>query len=226
MGRPRLGVGRGVRRVVASLGPAVDAASAAPEEHGLFGRIVAAWSDAGPEDRRRGAALDVVQVHVASMSNLNAALGWALVDLLVHPDALELVRGGDAAFASRCALESTRLAQRSIMSRHVMSPVALDTGATTYEVGPGVTIATLLPLALAAKDYTIKLHRPAQVGEKIRVELSGRIHSKQPVDPKLPELENRMGMTMEIRDQRNGGILRRSVRIETHAKIEPLKPGR
>ena len=89
-------------------------------------------------------------------------------------------------------------------------------------------IATLLPLALAAKDYTIKLHRPAQVGEKIRVELSGRIHSKQPVDPKLPELENRMGMsmTMEIRDQRNGGILRRSVRIETHAKIEPLKPGR
>ena len=135
-----------LERVVALLGPTVDAASAAPEEHGLFGRIVAAWSDAGPEDRRRGAALDVVLVHVASMSNLNAALGWALVDLLEHPDALERVRGGDAAFASRCALESTRLAQRSIMSRHVMSPVALDTGATTYEVGPGVTIATLLPL--------------------------------------------------------------------------------
>lgn len=59
-------------------------------------------------------------------------------------------------------------------------------------------------------------------------EMTGRIHSKLPVDPKLPELENRMGMsmTMEIRDQRNGGILRRSVRIETHAKIEPLKPGR
>lgn len=139
-----------LERVVALLGPAVDKAADAPDEHGLFGRIVAAWSDAGsdadPDERRRGAALDVVLVHVASMSNLNAALGWALVDLLEHPDALTQVRDGDTAFASRCALESTRLAQRSIMSRHVMSPVSLDTGDRTYEVGPGVTIATLLPL--------------------------------------------------------------------------------
>ena len=139
-----------LERVVALLGPAVDAAAVAPEEHGLFGRIVAAWSDTGSDEdtdeRRRGAALDVVLVHVASMSNLNAALGWALVDLLEHPDALARVRDGDTAYASRCALESTRLAQRSIMSRHVMAPVSLDTGDRTYEVGPGVTVATLLPL--------------------------------------------------------------------------------
>ena len=133
-------------RVLDQLGPAVDLVAEDPDEHGLFGRIVAAWSDVPPEERRRGAALDVVLVHVASMSNLNAALGWALVDLLEHPDALARVRAGDEAFASRCALESTRLAQRSIMSRHVLQPVTVDTGAATYDVGPGVTIATLLPL--------------------------------------------------------------------------------
>lgn len=133
-------------RVLDLLGPAVDEAALDPEAHGLFGRIVSAWSDVAPEERRRGAALDVVLIHVASMSNLNAALGWALVDLLEHPAALERVREGDEAFASRCALESTRLAQRSIMSRHVLQPVSVDTGVTTYEVGRGVTIATLLPL--------------------------------------------------------------------------------
>jgi cytochrome P450 len=133
-------------RVLERLGPAVDLVADAPGNHGLFGRIVAAWSDVPADERRRGAALDVVLVHVASMSNLNAALGWVLVDLLEHPDALDRVRGGDEAFASRCALESTRLAQRSIMSRHVLQPVSVDTGATTYDVGAGVTVATLLPL--------------------------------------------------------------------------------
>lgn len=133
-------------RVLALLGPVVDEVAAAPDEHGLFGRIVAAWADEPEDVRRRGAALDVVLVHVASMSNLNAALGWALVDLLEHPDALARVRAGDEAYASRCALESTRLAQRSIMSRHVLQPVSVDTGSTTYDVGVGVTVATLLSL--------------------------------------------------------------------------------
>lgn len=81
-------------------------------------------------------------------------------------------------------------------------------------------------------QFTVKdVRPPVKLPRGLRLtksEMTGRIHSKLPVDPKLPELENRMGMsmTMEIRDQRNGGILRRSVRIETHAKIEPLKPGR
>jgi hypothetical protein len=43
-------------------------------------------------------------------------------------------------------LESTRLAQRSIMSRAVLAPVDLDTGGVTYRVPTGWTIATLLPL--------------------------------------------------------------------------------
>ena len=94
----------------------------------------------------RGIALDVALIHIASMSNLAAALGWALVDLLEHPSQLERIRFGDNDFAQSCALESTRLAQRSIMTRTVLSPVGFDTGEVTYQVPPGWNIATLLPL--------------------------------------------------------------------------------
>lgn len=115
-------------------------------DHDLFGRIVAAWSDRARPARLPGIAFDVALIHIASMSNLAAALGWALVDLLEHPDQLQRVRLGDKAFAQSCALESTRIAQRSIMSRSVLAPVTLDTGTITYRVPPGWTIATLLPL--------------------------------------------------------------------------------
>ena len=74
------------------------------------------------------------------------ALGWALVDLLTHPAERARVASGDTEVAQRCALESTRMAQRSIMSRAVLTPVDLDTGDVTYRVPPGWTIATLLPL--------------------------------------------------------------------------------
>ena len=76
-----------------------------------------AWRDELGDNRIRGIALDVALIHIASMSNLAAALGWALVDLIEHPGHLGRVVAGDADLAQRCALESTRLAQRSIMSR-------------------------------------------------------------------------------------------------------------
>jgi cytochrome P450 len=115
-------------------------------DHGLFGRIVDAWNSEPPDIRLRGIAFDVALIHIASMSNLAAALGWGLVDLLEHPAHLARVVAGGADLAQRCALESTRLAQRSIMSRTVLSPVPLDTGDVSYQVPPGWTIATLLPL--------------------------------------------------------------------------------
>ncbi|MFI5508683.1 cytochrome [Mycobacterium sp. NPDC051804] len=115
-------------------------------EDDLFGRITAAWASESDDLRLRGIALDVALIHIASMSNLMAALGWALVDLLEHPMQAQRVANGDQEFAQRCALESTRLAQRSIMSRAVLAPVDLDTGDQTYRVPAGWTIATLLPL--------------------------------------------------------------------------------
>ena len=117
-----------------------------PGGDSLFGRIVAAWADAPTDTRLRGIAYDIALIHIASMSNLAAALGWTLVDLLEHPATAEQVVAGDADLARRCALESTRLAQRSIMSRTVLKPISLDTGDVTYDVPPGWTVATLLPL--------------------------------------------------------------------------------
>ncbi len=116
------------------------------EATGLFGRIVDAWAGEPRDERLRGIGFDVALIHIASMSNLMAALGWAMVDPLEHPAELDAVIGGDGELAQRCALESTRLAQRSIMSRAVLAPVDLDTGDVTYRVPAGWTIATLLPL--------------------------------------------------------------------------------
>jgi hypothetical protein len=68
------------------------------------------------------------------MSNLFAALGWALVDQLTHPASpVGWPRG--RSLAERCALESTRMAQRSIMARYVLSPVTLDVGGATLDIG-------------------------------------------------------------------------------------------
>jgi cytochrome P450 len=112
----------------------------------LFSRIVDAWASEPLAARVRGIGLDVALIHIASMSNLAAALGWALVDLLEHPSYVPRVRAGENDLARRCALESTRMAQRSIMTRAVLAPVCMDTGDATYEVPPGWMVATLLPL--------------------------------------------------------------------------------
>lgn len=130
------------------VGAAVDRLDAHPDPGGqsLFARIVAAWDGEPAEVRRAGIAGDVALIHVASMSNLASALGWALVDLIEHPAEQAGVVGGDRELADRCVLESTRLAQRSIMGRTVLEPVEFDDGSTRYLVGQGATIATLLPL--------------------------------------------------------------------------------
>jgi cytochrome P450 len=125
---------------------AVEADSTLAAEHPLFARIVGAWSDGAEDVRYRGIGHDVALIHVASMSNLFAALGWAFVDLLSNRTASDRVASGESAWAEQCSLESIRLAQRSIMSRFVLEPVTFDDGDRTYRVAPGVTIATLLPL--------------------------------------------------------------------------------
>lgn len=130
------------------VGAALDRLDDSPDPEGqsLFARIVASWDDEPDPVRRAGVAWDVALIHIASMSNLASALGWALVDLVEHPQVAARVVAGEDGLAVACALESTRLAQRSIMARTVLAPVGFDDGTTTYTVGPGATIATLLPL--------------------------------------------------------------------------------
>jgi cytochrome P450 len=133
-------------RVVDELGAALDELGGREADHPLFSRIVSVWAYDPPELAATGVALDVALVHIASMSNLFAALGWAIVDLLEHPDEARRVASGDRARAEQCCLDSIRLAQRSIMARYVTAEVALDTGSSVHRVSPGVTVATLLPL--------------------------------------------------------------------------------
>jgi len=131
-------------RIAEIVGDSIEAADAAAAP--LFSRIVEEWAGEPDDVRRVGIAYDVALIHVASLSNLGAALAWTLIDLIEHPDVASAVLAGDHDLAARCALESTRLAQRSIMARTVLKPVHFDTGPIAYAVGAGVTIATLLPL--------------------------------------------------------------------------------
>jgi cytochrome P450 len=132
--------------VVTEMGSALHELPGQESAHALFARVAAAWEDAPTAQRVPGVACDVALIHVASMSNLFAALGWMLIDLATHRSELARVRAGDRAWAEKCALESTRLAQRSIMARYVTQPVWLDVGDARHEIGAGVTVATLLPL--------------------------------------------------------------------------------
>ena len=128
--------------VVEVIGGVIDT----PADNPLFVRIANEWAASPGAERRRGVALDVALIHIASMSNLAAALGWVLVDLIGHPAERIRVAAGDVALAEQCALESTRLAQRSIMPRYVLAEVEFAVDDVTYSVAPGTTIATLLPL--------------------------------------------------------------------------------
>ena len=132
--------------VTGQLGESLRQLPGREPDHPLFTRVAAAWADEPSETAGVGTALDVALIHIASMSNLFAALGWYLVDLLSHPDEAERVRAGDRRLAEAGALESIRLAQRSIMARYVLEPVTMDVGNARHEVAAGATVATLLPL--------------------------------------------------------------------------------
>ena len=116
----------GLNVVIAELSDALGELAGVELDHPLFVRVAAAWADESATARRIGVALDVALIHIASMSNLFAALGWGMIDLLAHPEEAALVRSGDQKLAEACALESVRLAQRSIMARYVLKSVTMD----------------------------------------------------------------------------------------------------
>jgi cytochrome P450 len=148
--------------VAEHLGRSLDELRGNESEHPLFTRLVAAWADEPRAAAASGVAGDVALIHIASMSNLFAALGWALVDLLDHPAEAARAVAGDRAWAEACALESIRLAQRSIMARYVLAPVTLDVGDAAFEVAPGTTVATLLPLTNVSSAPGLEVWDPAR----------------------------------------------------------------
>ena len=132
--------------IAGSLAEALEELPGSEADHPLFARLAGKWMDEPGTTAARGLSFDIALIHVASMSNLFAALGWYLVDLITHPDEGARIRSGDLRLAEACALESIRMAQRSIVSRFVVEPVTLEVGDARYEVSSGVTVATLLPL--------------------------------------------------------------------------------
>ncbi len=114
---------------------------------GFLGEIAHRWDDVEGDERVRGITGDVVLLHIATMTNLFAAIGWTLCLVLLDPAVRGTVEAGtDRAFLDRCALEAVRIGQRSIMLRQVLKPCDLDDGTTTYRIEPGVLLATMLPL--------------------------------------------------------------------------------
>lgn len=110
----------------------------------LLAQILAKWDDVPSPERERGVARDVVLVHMGSQSNLFAATAWTLIHLLERPALLEAVRAGDHALLERCAHESIRLRQRSIVLRMVLREATLEDEKTSYRVAPGAFIATTM----------------------------------------------------------------------------------
>jgi hypothetical protein len=97
--------------VVDVVGAAIDRAADRADDQSLFARIVDAWSSERPTARIRGIGLDVALIHVASMSNLAAALGWALVDLLEHAEYVARIRAAEDDLARASVIEHFGRAQ-------------------------------------------------------------------------------------------------------------------
>jgi cytochrome P450 len=112
--------------------------------------IHASYADLAAGEREAHTARDVMVLHMGAQSNLYAALGWTLVNLLQRPELLARVREGDDELLERCANESIRLAQRSLTLRQVMKPLEFDDGNQKLELAPGVLIATMLSLTNAS----------------------------------------------------------------------------
>lgn len=130
--------------ILKELPPLATDTGSASSEPGFFDRIRAAWLDKSGDEQVRGIARDVVLVHMGSQSNLFAAMAWTLVHLLERPELLEAVRKGDDALLERCAHESIRLRQRSIVLRRIMKPCTLSDEQATYQLEPGLSLATMM----------------------------------------------------------------------------------
>lgn len=150
-----------LHRVERLIGEVLEARGDRGASSGDFlGRIALNWDGAEEPDRTRGIARDVVLLHVATMTNLVAALGWTIVRVLADGESAAAVVAGDAAAVDRCALEAIRLGQRSIMMRTALRPLVLDDGVSVRSVGRGTIVATMVPLTNVDAEPSLAYWRP------------------------------------------------------------------
>ncbi len=104
------------------------------------------FADLPEAERAVHVARDLMVIQMGAQSNLYAALGWTLVNLLLHPKHLGPVLGGDDTLLEQCANESIRLAQSSITLRQVLQPLEIRDAQRAYRLSPGVFLTTMLPV--------------------------------------------------------------------------------
>jgi cytochrome P450 len=142
-------------------------------EGDLLDELHALFADDPDAARHARVAKNVMILHLASLANLYASLAWTLVNLLAHPEhraaveaeaaSLAAVYGDDRRLRDQraiaemtlleaCAMESIRLAQRSITLRKVMRPCTLESDQGVFTLAPGVFVTTLLSVNNTAHD--------------------------------------------------------------------------
>ncbi len=134
-----------MREIEAMIGEILAARRGSGQRPGDFlDQIEASFADVALPERDVQVARDLMLIQMGAQSNLPAALGWTLVNLLLHPPVMERVLAGDDALLERCAYESIRLGQRSLTLRRVLQPMSVETEQGKFELAPGVMLATML----------------------------------------------------------------------------------
>jgi hypothetical protein len=137
------------RAALARIEGVVAAALASGVLGGFLGRIAERWADVDEPERSVGVARDVVLLHVATMTNLVAAIGWSIVRGLLEADGGAAIRHSDRAGLDRRSIDAIEAAQRSIMMRTALRPVEVDDGTRVVAVDRGTIIATMVPITNA-----------------------------------------------------------------------------
>ena len=107
-------------------------------EPSFLDTVATRWDDAAPDQQAQGIAYDLVLLHIATMTNLFAAIGWALTLAAQYPNAID--------DADHLTFEAIRLGQRSLISREVLRPTVFDAGHIQVSLEPGMVLATMAPV--------------------------------------------------------------------------------
>ena len=146
---------------------------------------------AGQDDFEMKVINNVINANQGFLSNLYAAIAWVAVHLAENSElhaavsaeiaatkaeyGEEFLHSTDALNAmpllEQTTMESIRLAQRSLTLRKVMAPVEFNDGEQTYEVRPGMYIATMLSVTNTQTPELASFDPDHYVGNRLAADL-------------------------------------------------------
>lgn len=157
----------GIERVIAEIWTARERAGTLRGD--FLEQIGASYADLPRDDALVGTARDVIMLHTGAQSNLYAALAWTVLNVVSNADHAERIRSGDDSLLEACANESIRMAQRSITLREVLTPIEVDDGDRTYELGPGAFLTTMLSVNNCTAAPGLEHFDPAHYDDRRRL---------------------------------------------------------